>query len=70
MKIARCTKCKKRSIKIHKNKKIDQKVINIKNDGKSEKIELYTKLSTLSTEKKVEKVVYIVKKSNICFVKK
>ena len=47
-----------------------EKVIHIKKSVKFEKNELYTKLSTLSTFKKVQKVVYIVKKTNIRFVKK
>ena len=48
--------------------KVIPKVIHNKDGEKAEKIELYTKLFTLSTIKREKYVVYIVKKSNICFV--
>lgn len=48
----------------------EEKVIHIQKNGKMEKNELYTKLCTLSTEKKEKNKVYIVEKSNICFVHK
>ena len=44
------------------------KVIHIKKNDFIGKIELYTKLSTLSTENVTNFVVYIVKKSNRSFV--
>ena len=44
-----------------KNKQ-NEKVIHIEKTLKMEKMELYTKLFTLSTEKRIKKVVYIVKK--------
>ena len=45
-----------------------RKFSTLKKVEKCQKIKLYTKLSTLSTFFYVEKVVYIVKKSNIRFV--
>lgn len=50
------------------NGKVIPKVIHTEKPLKMEKMELYTKLFTLSTEKEIKKVVYIVKKSNTCFV--
>ena len=58
----------KRSEKSKQNEKVIPKVIHIEKPLKMEKMELYTKLFTLSTEKGIKKVVYIVKKSNIRFV--
>ncbi len=58
----------KRSEKNKQNEKVIPKVIHIEKPLKMEKMELYTKLFTLSTEKGIKKVVYIVKKSNACFV--
>lgn len=51
-------------------KRGEEKVIHIEKNGKMEKIELYTKLCTLSTEKKEKNKVYIARKSNVCFVHK
>lgn len=58
----------KRSEKNKQNEKVIPKVIHIEKTLKMEKMELYTKLFTLSTEKRIKKVVYIVKKTNTCFV--
>ncbi len=52
----------KRSEKNKQNEKVIPKVIHIEKTLKMEKMELYTKLFTLSTEKRIKKVVYIVKK--------
>ena len=46
----------------------EPKVIHIKKNGFIGKIELYTKLFTLSTENPTNFAVYIVKKSNGSFV--
>jgi len=69
VKWARCTKSKKRLKKVEKLFGEWEKVIHIGKARKIEKNELYTKLSTLSTEKKDKKLVYIVKRPNIRFVK-
>ena len=56
---------------VEKNKKTDCgeiKVIHIKRNEFIGKIELYTKLFTLSTENPTKYAVYIVKKSNKSFV--
>ena len=55
--------------KIDKAPKSYPEVIHITGWQKIQKSELYTELSTLSTKMHVNKVVYIGKKRNICFVK-
>ena len=64
----KCTKeikCKKKSEEMEK---VIPKVIHNKDGEKAEKIELYTKLFTLSTENPTNFEVYIVKQSNKSFV--
>lgn len=48
-KYTRCTNKKNTVLKNDQKGKIQKKVIHIKNNGKMEKKELYTKLCTLST---------------------
>lgn len=55
MEYTKCTKWKKMSKNCHKNQKIIQKVIHIEKCGNIEKNELYTKLSTLSTENSIKR---------------
>ena len=65
----KCTKeikCKKKSEEMEK---VIPKVIHNKDGEKAEKIELYTKLFTLSTLKGEKKVVYIVEKIEYYFQK-
>ena len=64
-----CTKRKKDFEIINKTYCGYGKVINTQKCRKKEKIELYTKLSTLSTKKEVKNEVYIVKEQNTRFVK-
>lgn len=64
-----CTKRKKDLKIINKTYCGYEKVINTQKCQKKEKIELYTKLSTLSTKKEGKNEVYIVKKQNMRFVK-
>lgn len=68
--LARCTKWESSIEKSEQKEPKDQKVIHIQKCGKMEKMELCTKLYTLSTEKKVEMRVFTVEKSNVCFVHK
>ena len=68
--IAMCTKQKKTVGKSISPPKWNGKVIHIKKDGNIEKMELYTKLCTLSTWKVKNQLVYIEKNANRRFVKK
>ena len=53
---------------MNKEKKLSKKLSTDKMHLKRGKIKLYTKLSTLSTFFIPKRVVYIVKKPNVCFV--